>query len=746
MATPILINQFPALSVRIRIQIAWGADLTADEATWTWTDITSDVQYKQRVEMIIGRADEFAKPQPASLKLTVDNRAGKYSKGGQSPNYPNVKKNTPIRVQISTDSGATWPYTRFQGEILTFTPKWDSTGRNAETNIVAAGARRRLEQHEQPVKSALRRYTEQAANVIHYWPLEDGAEQRAATAAIGDLPLPFYNVINVPEAKTFFDLDQGSNPLVSSDGVVGFQSGAGLFLKAPTDTTSSKWALLFAYRTAGKVHSDSLASDVVEGFGLYINGQVQNYQVIIQTGFTIADKEALYMFMGPSLTQEWKMDPPEFLGQWHWCELWITNRGTTNQQDYRFSVDDQAKIGLRTEIPLGKINDIEVVSDSLASTPVPQGMGHFIVLNAGVNEYDPGFYQAFLGNPNEYVHTRLARLAAENGEILTVVGTSEVTCGPQTVDTLINLLDDAAGVDGGILYDGVSRGLTYVCRTERENIAATLTLNASTGQIEDPIMPIDDDQGVLNSFTATKTNGAAITYTRTDGDLGTDAIGSYSGSANLNFADGTRQTQDYASWQVHLGTDPGTLYRWPSVSIALHNNPSLLATWLGLGLLDRVDITNISTVRTQQPSDSVKLLAEGWRETIDQFMWDIELNTSPYLPWRVGELINAVTDVNPDAIRLEPDLSVVTTGCAAGGTSIVVTTTGIARWADDATFPNDFPMDLDIGGMTVTCTGITVGSGGVQTFTLTGSTVKYAIPTGLRVQIAEPGYLGQVAQ
>jgi len=160
-------------------------------------------------------------------------------------------------------------------------------------------------------------------------------------------------------------------------------------------------------------------------------------------------------------------------------------------------------------------------------------------------------------------------------------------------------------------------------------------------------------------------------------------------------------------------------------------------------LFNRIDIQNIDVVRTQQPHNLISAVLEGYTETINQFTWMVSANTSPFNGWRVG-LVG--TDVEPSSfytLRAEPDSAVVTSGCAAGGTSITVTTTG-PRWITTADHPNDFPMYLDIGGTVVQCTGIT-GTGQPQTFTLTGGTVKYAIGSGFPVQIAWPGFVGQEA-
>lgn len=107
------------------VDLALGADLTADPATWTWTDITTKVRYSPGIDITQGRRDETDSSQPAQCRLTLDNTSGRFSP--RNPNgayYPNIRLNTPLRVRMkvgedsftrsessafgTADSGQTW--------------------------------------------------------------------------------------------------------------------------------------------------------------------------------------------------------------------------------------------------------------------------------------------------------------------------------------------------------------------------------------------------------------------------------------------------------------------------------------------------------------------------------------------------------------------------------------------------------------------------------------------------------------
>ncbi|HEX3781753.1 MAG TPA: hypothetical protein VHX38_18980, partial [Pseudonocardiaceae bacterium] len=97
---PILLNSSATLAgpVHLVVEFAWGAQITTPATPWTWTEVTSDVQYAKAISITIGRSDESANPQPAQAAFTLLNTSGAYSYGPASPNYPNVKRNVPCRI------------------------------------------------------------------------------------------------------------------------------------------------------------------------------------------------------------------------------------------------------------------------------------------------------------------------------------------------------------------------------------------------------------------------------------------------------------------------------------------------------------------------------------------------------------------------------------------------------------------------------------------------------------------------
>jgi hypothetical protein len=180
---PFLADVLP--DARIVVEIAWGAQLAADPASWAWTDITTDVYQDPGISFTYGRANEASTTQPAKGTMTLDNSQARYSLGGISPNWPNVIPNVPVRIRI--DPIGTGFVVAFQGNATGFKPGWDRGGKIATVALTVAGTMRRLIQGSAgPVSSAKRYYTGPVAfKPIVYYPLDEGALALSGKALIG---------------------------------------------------------------------------------------------------------------------------------------------------------------------------------------------------------------------------------------------------------------------------------------------------------------------------------------------------------------------------------------------------------------------------------------------------------------------------------------------------------------------------------------------------------------------------------
>jgi hypothetical protein len=83
---------------RVVVEAAFGQALPTAS---TWTDITNYVDMATGLSISRGASDELSQAQPGTLTVRLDNSDGRFTPGrASSPYYPNVKRNTPIRVRL----------------------------------------------------------------------------------------------------------------------------------------------------------------------------------------------------------------------------------------------------------------------------------------------------------------------------------------------------------------------------------------------------------------------------------------------------------------------------------------------------------------------------------------------------------------------------------------------------------------------------------------------------------------------
>ncbi|MEU9793836.1 hypothetical protein AB0E27_24945 [Streptomyces sparsogenes] len=86
---------------RLAVAAAFGYTITSSNPVWT--DITGFVDFGAGVSITRGAADELSDIQAGTCSLTLSDADGRFTPGRTgSPYYPNVKKNTPIRVLVTT--------------------------------------------------------------------------------------------------------------------------------------------------------------------------------------------------------------------------------------------------------------------------------------------------------------------------------------------------------------------------------------------------------------------------------------------------------------------------------------------------------------------------------------------------------------------------------------------------------------------------------------------------------------------
>ncbi len=725
---PILQNAGIA-GLNLVVEVAWGAVLTADPATWQWFDVTRDVMTAggKNVSITLGKTDEASLAQPAHCSFMLDNRSGVYSKGGQSINYPNVKINTPVRVRTIYQNVST---IRFYGYSVGFDPDWDHTGNYAVVSVKAEGALRRIQLGKKPIQSALRRSIPSRTSVVAYWPCEDG---------------PLANQLSVVRGGTTASIVPVTTPAAFS----GFASSAPI----PTVGTGGGWNGFVALypqtgtnvvRFIGQVPATGIA-DVTSIAGIGITG-TGVATVLLVYGTLAGGSLALYFYdASGALITTTAFITFAINGELLRFSIEFVNSGSNvNWAVAIYQVNAPiASVGSGTVNNIN-VNAVNGVSISTFGAASGFSAGHVTVENTFTSLYDLSPQQnAFVG---ENASNRMTRLSSENNVPLTQIfdglgHTASYNMGAQPIDTYINCIRECEAVDQGLLCDGLNNGLTYFIRYDKTSIASSMTLDASAGDMAMPFTPLDDDLLMRNRQVVTL-KGAGDYIAQDDTSAFSVAnVGMYDQSATINFADNKYDDPFHlANWLVHVGTSSMQVgYRYPKLELDFARRPAQIPAWLSTPLWGRVDINNLNTARSQAQLGPVQLLVEGWTETISQFRWNAAVNASPYEPWRVVVLANQTGDTGEFICHLDTDGCVVTSPVAAGASSFAVTITGITPWT---TASDDFPFQVDVAGVPITVTAISALSGSSQTFTVTGATVLNSIAAGTSVSVWRETTLG----
>lgn len=694
-----------------------GAELLIDEA---WVDITSDVRYAQSIKITRGRSSETRNADPQTCSLTLDNRLGKYSpRNPVGPYYGKIGRNTPLRVWVSRNEIR---YYRFYGEISSWPPEWDITGREAIVSVTASGMMRRLVQGDSPLRSALYRgiSTETVNPPVAYWPCEDGENSSVVSSAVAGV-----RAMDVMGTATF----ASESGFAASDALP--KMGTAKFTGYPgsyTVTGTTQIRLLIAVPAAGVADGQGLLR--LHGTGsanlwdlLYRTASGGSVELLAQNndGTTVSLNDTTGTVTGLNLNGAFKRLSVE-----------ITTSGSNSTVRIQAAVPGSAGTAFNDTLnsaTLGRITSMIVGADQgLGDTAV----GHISVQTAQTSLAD--YADEFNAWNDEAVLARFERLCAEEGvNYETRTGGNDVTTmGYQKIGTLLDLLRETADSDLGMLLESREQlALRFRDRTSLYSQDPAVTLDCSAHQMDEQIKPVEDDQAARNDITVVRRDGASSRAVLEEGPLSVqappDGIGRVDETVTLSLGTDD-QTADQAAWRLHLGTTDEA--RYSKIQVALHN-PSMAGIRHLVLAADIGDRIVVQDPPPGWPPDDISQLVQGYTETINQFMHTIEFSTSPESPWRVG-----IAD-DPDS-RADTDGSELTADITDSATSFQVTVTDGPLWTTNV---SHFPFDVKAGGERMTVTAIS-GASSPQTFTVTRSVngVTKAHLAGTALGLADPVY------
>jgi hypothetical protein len=657
------------------VSVWWapGADLSQPYTAWPWVDITTKAQYTPGISATLGGASESIGVTTGNASLTCDNTGGFFSrKLATGTNYPNVKKRTPVWLQIG-------PAPVFAGYLSGAPPVWSAAGKAPMVKLALTGALEPFTVTQQPAgQSTLRRSvqaltTSVTTPVTAYWPLENGNLQ----SVTGDLAA---NLFDATWATPTGFAGSDQLPTFAADTV--FAANVSNF-----PGSSTNWQVDWYMNLA-------TPASTVTVMRIFAGGTINNWTVqfsatsITITGYAADNSTPVVGAFGLSIFP--------FNAWWH---LRLAVKVVAGTITYRLVV-----------IPLGFVSTGFFVTNTLSGTLGPPrllsiqaqaalagfGLGHVSVLTGfDIDTVDA----AGLGYDRESASDRWTRICAEERIALFARGTSSTLMGPQPIASPFNVLLECVTADKGFMYDGEQFGISIVSRNAIYNQPAKMTL---TNQSFAPSFePADDAQLIANDWTVTQSvGGASAEYAVTDGPMGTDEIGSYAQQQTVNLHTPSDLLM-HAAWLAYQGAVDNYYYSTITFEMFRAAMSSQFDAWTGLRIMDRIVISGIQNTFAEMAPDDIELVVRGHSQQIKP-TWSANLNTLPGIQYLVGIW---------NTTRYDSADTTLSIGYNTTATSFVCNVASGTPWIQGAV-----NFDLFIAGERVTCTNITG-----TTFTVTRS-------------------------
>jgi hypothetical protein len=739
MLNPYFALPHPGTVVPVVVEAAFGADLTADESTWVWTDISNRFlgTIDDPAQITRGQADETQQTQPSQgsgIRLSnVD--------GWLTPRNPSSLwyllwgvegQDTPLRISQQYPLG---PYVRLQGNVTSIGPTWPSGHESwSEVDVMVAGRLGALQDVGSaafsPLKYGLGRSIIPAGALpVLYYPFEEGSGATYTTEFSSTLPLTPAGPINWG----------ASSALAASAPLPTIPAGSSVIIGIGTSLASS-WRFDFVFSVPTTVATQS----AVIQWSMFGGATAPKWRLLVTPGtppvmklqaFTPAGVEQ-FGDTGIPLQQLNGVAIPT--GAPIFCTVQAHTNGVSVDWSHSYSYPGGfggtvASSGNKNPMTLGIPLRAFLMPDAVMDGMI---FGHFAYIQpsdwTGTSFANGDFVYAD-ANDGESATSRISRLCQENNIPLTLTGSSHQTMGPQILDSIHGLLRAAEEVDGGILCDGRSSGLTFLPLSARQNAAVVMALDCKLRQVKwrdaGSFAPVEDDQRAADDVTASRPGGSSVRATTL-----VDKTRAGRHQKTLNPAVQTDdQLLSQASWRLTLGQVPEM--RTPVIEIDLRDNPELLQQWLRMDIGSRYTVANPPA---QYPVGGLDLILESYVERIAGDSHTVTLTGFPFAPFRsyvVGDpLLGRVAGSGGSYVAHVGTGDVIGDPLGISATDTSFTFAG-STWVDNATYPADFPFDVDIEGEQCR---VTASTGSTLTITRSINGVVKSHPVGTLVKLWRP--------
>jgi hypothetical protein len=423
-----------------------------------WNDITSSVYTRDGVSIVRGRSDEAGGPEPGTMRLTLNNRDGRFSpRNPRSPLYQLIGRNTPIRASVDGD-------VRFVGEVSEWPPEWDVSGNDVYVPVEASGILRRLGSGAKPLESPLmRHYLGFGDALVAYVPLEDGADTVRMGANVVDGASAIRYDITGSRAPGWArdDTCPGSAPLPEWTPIeyFGWSVGASVL-----PHTGDRWEVHVTFRAPSGTASVVLCEWRTEGSVTDWELRIDSSGDLEVFGTDGADTPSTVTVSGSSLGA---VDD----GVWRTCAITGVDDPGFGMQIFIRIPGQVAAFGNPSGVTIGRVTAIRPRPMWQSAPPgdaEPVGLGHMAVSSRAHMPLGPADGHAGEGAPDRFL--RLCREALVPARLVSVEAT---------------VSDEFDRTETGGWGDA-DTGQTW---TVQEGLAADLSVTGSAGVVEMAVAP-----------------------------------------------------------------------------------------------------------------------------------------------------------------------------------------------------------------------------------------------------------------